>query len=63
MFYIRLLLIIKVNILTLFLSFKYFQAKEGESDPLITVGNGNEVVIDTIAPKAPGWDSNKDLHA
>ncbi|PON79028.1 Sugar phosphate transporter domain containing protein [Parasponia andersonii] len=38
------------------------QPKE-ESDPLINVGNGSEVVIDTIAQRAPGWDSNKDLHA
>ncbi|PON86544.1 Sugar phosphate transporter domain containing protein [Trema orientale] len=38
------------------------QPKE-ESDPLINVGNGSEVVIDTIAQRSPGWDSNKDLHA
>ncbi|GMN41169.1 hypothetical protein TIFTF001_010397 [Ficus carica] len=40
-----------------------FQAKEGESDPLINVGTGSELVTDGISQKAPGWDSNKDLHA
>ncbi|KAM6582510.1 hypothetical protein CsatB_009512 [Cannabis sativa] len=39
------------------------QGKEGESDPLLKTGNGNDVVIDTVAQKAPGWERNKDLHA
>lgn len=40
-----------------------FQAREGESDPLVTVENGSGVVTDTVTHGAPGWDSNKDLRA
>ncbi|KAL7214641.1 hypothetical protein ACSBR1_026935 [Camellia fascicularis] len=34
------------------------QAKEGESDPLMSVENGTEVLKDVV-PKAPVWDSDK----
>ncbi|KAK9282611.1 hypothetical protein L1049_010829 [Liquidambar formosana] len=37
------------------------QAKEGESDPLISVENGTGVLSDAVVP--PVWNSNKDLHA
>ncbi|XAR71869.1 hypothetical protein NMG60_11018312 [Bertholletia excelsa] len=39
------------------------QAKEGESDPLISMEKGAEVLTDTIDPKANTWKSNKDLNA
>ncbi|KAF8397120.1 hypothetical protein HHK36_016027 [Tetracentron sinense] len=39
------------------------QAKESESDPLISVENGTGSVTDGNVPKAPVWNSNKDLHA
>ncbi|PON66164.1 Sugar phosphate transporter domain containing protein [Trema orientale] len=38
------------------------QAKEVESDPLLSVENGNGMLGDG-GPKAPVWASNKDLHA
>ncbi|KAF8397028.1 hypothetical protein HHK36_018666 [Tetracentron sinense] len=38
------------------------QAKESESDPLISVENGPGIATDGV-PKAPVWNSNKDLHA
>lgn len=38
------------------------QAKENESDPLISVENGASILTDGAA-KAPGWNSNKDLRA
>lgn len=38
------------------------QAKEVESDPLLSVENGNGMLGDG-GPKAPVWTSNKDLHA
>lgn len=42
----------------------WFQAGEGESDPLMGVENGSGgVVTDAVAQKAPVWKSNKDLHA
>ncbi|KAH7537659.1 UDP-xylose transporter 3 [Ziziphus jujuba] len=39
------------------------QAREGESDPLVTVENGSGVVTDAATQMAPGWNSNKDLRA
>ncbi|KAL6967808.1 UDP-xylose transporter 3 [Sarracenia purpurea var. burkii] len=39
------------------------QAKESESDPLISAENGASILTDPVVPKAPGWNSNKDLHA
>ncbi|KAL0533505.1 hypothetical protein IC582_027537 [Cucumis melo] len=39
------------------------QAKENESDPLISVENGAAILGDGVGPKAPAWSSNKDLHA
>ncbi|KAL4610903.1 hypothetical protein ACB098_08G070700 [Castanea mollissima] len=39
------------------------QAKESESDPLLTVENGTGILADGVVPKAPVWNSNKDLHA
>ncbi|XP_057512194.1 UDP-xylose transporter 3-like [Actinidia eriantha] len=39
------------------------QAKESESDPLISVENGTSVLTDSGVPKAPVWSSDKDLHA
>ncbi|XP_010252081.1 PREDICTED: uncharacterized membrane protein At1g06890-like [Nelumbo nucifera] len=39
------------------------QVKEGESDPLLSVENGTGIVTDGGVPKAPVWNSNKDLHA
>ncbi|XP_043706998.1 UDP-xylose transporter 3-like [Telopea speciosissima] len=39
------------------------QAKENESDPLMSVENGTGIVNDGVAPTAPVWSSNKDLHA
>ena len=39
------------------------QVKESESDPLIGVENGSGILADGVAPKAPVWNSNKDLHA
>ncbi|GMN23379.1 hypothetical protein TIFTF001_000096 [Ficus carica] len=39
------------------------QAKEAESDPLLSVENGSGILGDGAVPKAPVWNSNKDLHA
>lgn len=39
------------------------QAKEGESDPLLVAENGAAILGDGVVPKAPVWNSNKDLHA
>ncbi|XAR60814.1 hypothetical protein NMG60_11034333 [Bertholletia excelsa] len=39
------------------------QAKETESDPLISVENGKSILNDALVPKAPVWSSNKDLQA
>ncbi|XP_062171199.1 UDP-xylose transporter 3 isoform X1 [Alnus glutinosa] len=39
------------------------QAKESESDPLLSVENGAAILGDGVVPKAPVWNSNKDLHA
>ncbi|KAG2669829.1 hypothetical protein I3843_14G052500 [Carya illinoinensis] len=39
------------------------QAKESESDPLLNVENGATILGDGVVPKAPTWNSNKDLHA
>ncbi|KAL7247183.1 hypothetical protein ACSBR2_002153 [Camellia fascicularis] len=39
------------------------QAKESESDPLISVENGGSILTDGIVQKAPTWNSNKDLQA
>ncbi|GFZ01741.1 nucleotide/sugar transporter family protein [Actinidia rufa] len=39
------------------------QAKESESDPLISVENGTSILADSGVPKAPVWSSDKDLHA
>ncbi|CAK9164097.1 unnamed protein product, partial [Ilex paraguariensis] len=38
------------------------QAKESESDPLISVENGSSILNDGVT-KAPAWNSNKDLLA
>ncbi|CAK9141241.1 unnamed protein product [Ilex paraguariensis] len=38
------------------------QAKESESDPLISVENGSGILNDSVT-KAPAWNSNKDLQA
>ncbi|KAI3941337.1 hypothetical protein MKW92_049746 [Papaver armeniacum] len=38
------------------------QAKESETDPLISLEGGTAVVPDDDVPKAPIWNSNKDLH-
>ncbi|KAI3994189.1 hypothetical protein MKX01_012446 [Papaver californicum] len=38
------------------------QAKESEADPLISLEGGTAVVPDDEVPKAPIWNSNKDLH-
>ncbi|GFZ13410.1 nodulin MtN21 /EamA-like transporter family protein [Actinidia rufa] len=39
------------------------QAKESESDPLMGVENGASILADGVVPKAPAWNSNKDLEA
>ncbi|RWR79035.1 hypothetical protein CKAN_00759200 [Cinnamomum micranthum f. kanehirae] len=39
------------------------QAKEIESDPLLSAENGAVIVADGVVPKAPVWSSNKDLQA
>ncbi|PIA32494.1 hypothetical protein AQUCO_04500243v1 [Aquilegia coerulea] len=39
------------------------QAKESETDPLISIENGSGVVNDGVAQKGAVWNSNKDLHA
>uniref|UniRef100_A0A5B7BKH1 Sugar phosphate transporter domain-containing protein n=1 Tax=Davidia involucrata TaxID=16924 RepID=A0A5B7BKH1_DAVIN len=39
------------------------QPKEGESDPLMSAENGTGVLNDAVVPKAPTWNSNKDLNA
>ncbi|KAK9159276.1 hypothetical protein Scep_005850 [Stephania cephalantha] len=39
------------------------QAKESESDPLISIENGSGIVNDGVVPKAPAWNSDKDLRA
>lgn len=39
------------------------QTKEAESDPLLSVENGSGILGDGAVPKAPVWNSNKDLHA
>ncbi|KAF3950702.1 hypothetical protein CMV_023577 [Castanea mollissima] len=40
-----------------------FQVVEGESDPLLNAENGKGGLTDVVVPKAPVWNSNKDLHA
>ncbi|XP_011089524.1 uncharacterized membrane protein At1g06890 [Sesamum indicum] len=39
------------------------QAKEGESDPLLSVENGGGILNEGGVVRAPGWTSNKDLQA
>ncbi|KAJ4970034.1 hypothetical protein NE237_003133 [Protea cynaroides] len=39
------------------------QAKENESDPLISVENGSGLENDDVVPAAQAWSSNKDLRA
>ncbi|PSS14174.1 Triose-phosphate transporter domain protein [Actinidia chinensis var. chinensis] len=39
------------------------QAKESESDPLMGLENGASILADGVVPKAPAWNSNKDLEA
>ncbi|KAK9124712.1 hypothetical protein Sjap_014314 [Stephania japonica] len=39
------------------------QAKESESDPLINIENGSGIVNEGVVPKAPVWNSDKDLRA
>ncbi|KAL3625762.1 UDP-xylose transporter 3 [Castilleja foliolosa] len=39
------------------------QAKENESDPLLSVENGGGILTDGGVARAPGWSSNKDLQA
>ncbi|XXG86009.1 hypothetical protein AAC387_Pa11g1001 [Persea americana] len=39
------------------------QAKESESDALLSAENGTVMVSDGVVPKAPVWSSNKDLQA
>ncbi|KAK6163853.1 hypothetical protein DH2020_000717 [Rehmannia glutinosa] len=39
------------------------QAKENESDPLLSVENGGGILTDGSVARAPGWNSNKDLQA
>ncbi|KAL0284182.1 UNVERIFIED_CONTAM: UDP-xylose transporter 3 [Sesamum angustifolium] len=39
------------------------QAKEGESDPLLSVENGSGILNEGGVVRAPGWTSNKDLQA
>ncbi|CAA0838104.1 Insulinase (Peptidase family M16) family protein [Striga hermonthica] len=39
------------------------QAKENESDPLLSVENGGGSLSDSSVARAPGWNSNKDLQA
>ncbi|KAK1264964.1 hypothetical protein QJS04_geneDACA017027 [Acorus gramineus] len=39
------------------------QAKENESDPLLSVENGTTVMNDGVVPQPPVWSSNKDLRA
>ncbi|KAL3829022.1 hypothetical protein ACJIZ3_017824 [Penstemon smallii] len=39
------------------------QAKESESDPLLSVENGGGILTDGGVTSAPGWNSNKDLQA
>ncbi|GER35473.1 nucleotide/sugar transporter family protein [Striga asiatica] len=39
------------------------QAKENESDPLLSVENGGGSLSDSNIARAPGWNSNKDLRA
>ncbi|XP_057488056.1 UDP-xylose transporter 3 isoform X1 [Actinidia eriantha] len=39
------------------------KAKESESDPLMGVENGASILADGVVPKAPAWNSNKDLEA
>lgn len=40
-----------------------FQVVEGEADPLLNAENGKGGLTDAVVPKAPVWNSNKDLHA
>ncbi|KAF5930712.1 hypothetical protein HYC85_031585 [Camellia sinensis] len=39
------------------------QAKESESEPLMSVENGASVLADSVVSKSPAWSSNKDLRA
>ncbi|KAK4483064.1 hypothetical protein RD792_010240 [Penstemon davidsonii] len=39
------------------------QAKESESDPLLSVEDGGGILTDGGVTSAPGWNSNKDLQA
>ena len=60
-----------VNSLSLSLSIYLFsknnsewcQVVEGEADPLLNAENGKGGLTDAVVPKAPVWNSNKDLHA
>ncbi|XP_075633899.1 UDP-xylose transporter 2-like [Castanea sativa] len=40
-----------------------FQVVEGESEPLLNAEKGKGELTDVVVPKAPVWNSNKDLHA
>ncbi|KAG8633690.1 UDP-xylose transporter 3 [Manihot esculenta] len=44
-------------------SAKLPEVKDSESDPLVGVESGSGILVDGVAPKAPVWSSNKDLHA
>ncbi|KAA8550437.1 hypothetical protein F0562_002121 [Nyssa sinensis] len=39
------------------------QAKESETEPLVSAENGTGILTDGGVPKGPAWNSNKDLHA
>lgn len=56
-------MLIFTNLLPFFVRLKLFQAKETESDPLLSAENGAVIVPDVVVPKAPAWSSNKDLQA
>jgi len=42
------------------ISSKSFQAREGESDPFISMEKGSDAVIDPVGHKSPVWNKDKD---
>lgn len=41
----------------------WMKAKETELDPLLNAENGVGILAEGGGARAPGWNSNKDLHA
>lgn len=57
-----------INAISIHVWFAYYlflciKAKETESDPLLNAENGGGLLAEGGGARAPGWNSNKDLHA